>query len=72
MTLRKAIRKRQARRIARFQAGLIIEAVLNDGWGPDDLARKYGPDALEEIRNGLLFISAWLIDTGHRDGGPKS
>ena len=68
MSARKPVRRRAARRIARYHAGLVIESVLGDGWEPDALVQKYGDEGLQEIRDQMLFIAAWLIDTGHRDG----
>lgn len=65
---KKRITKRQARRIARYNAGLIIDAVLDDGWEPDCLIKKYGQDGFREIKEALMDMSMWLRDTGHPDG----
>lgn len=65
---RKPIRQRRARKIARYQAGLIIDAAINDGWRPGDLVRRYGEDGCDEITKGLAYYAAWLIATGHPDG----
>lgn len=61
---RKTITKRRARRVARYRAGLILEAALTEGWHPDDLVRKFGDQGVQEIADGVEFLAAWLIDTG--------
>lgn len=66
--MRKIVKQRKARKIARYHAGLILDAVLNDGWRPDSLARRYGPEGMDEIRKGLSYYAEWLIMTGHPDG----
>lgn len=65
---RKAVRKREARRIARYNAGVILDAVLSDGWEPDALIEKFGKDGLEIIKDHLLDIALWLRETGDPDG----
>jgi hypothetical protein len=62
--------KRVFRRIARYRAGLILESVLNEGWEPEDLIKKYGPKGAERIKDDLFSVACWLIDTGHPDGEP--
>lgn len=69
---RKSILQRRARRIARFRAGLILDAALSDGWAPDDLVKRYGPDGMEEIRGQLGFLAEWLRETGHPEGKAHS
>jgi len=66
----KEIRQREARRIARYRAGLILESVISNGWSPEDLVKRYGEQGLQEIVNGLEYVAAYLIDTGHPDGTP--
>lgn len=56
--------RREARRVAKFRAGIIIEAVLAQGWDPQDLADKYGEDGLEMIRDELTEFAERLT------GGP--
>lgn len=60
--------RRDARRIARYNAGLIIEAVVSDGWEDDDLLAKYGTDGLAVITKELLNIALRLRETGDPDG----
>ena len=68
---RKPITRRRARRIARYRIGLIIDAVINDGWGPDDLCRRYSPEGLETIKEEMMDLARWLESTGHPDGRPS-
>lgn len=56
--------KREARRIAKFRAGLILESVLANGWDPQDLADKYGEDGLEKIRTELTEFAERLSNGG--------
>lgn len=65
---KKPIRKREARRIARYNAGAILDAVLSDGWEPEALIKEYGKDGLEIIKDQLLDIALWLRETGDPDG----
>lgn len=67
MTAKKAITKRQARRVARLRAGLIVESVLAAGWRPDELVRRYGEEGVEEITEQLAWIANWLAATAHPD-----
>lgn len=64
---RKILRRRQARRIARYRIGLIIESMIGD-WEPYDLKTRYGRDGVEEIRNEMIDLAKWLCSTGHPDG----
>lgn len=62
------ITQRQARRIARYYAGLIIESAIIAGWEAPGLAKQYGEEGFQQITNGLEYYAAWLIATGHPDG----
>lgn len=68
MSARKALRARQARRIARYRAGLIVIAALSEGWNPPDLIKRYGQEGMDEIVDQLGEIAEWLLSTGHPDG----
>jgi hypothetical protein len=61
---KKPINKRKAKQVARYRAGLIIESVLNEGWNPDDLQRRYGDEGMELIKEHMSFLASWLTDTG--------
>lgn len=67
---KKALRTREARRIARWRAGLIIESVLAAGWSPDDLEERFGEEGIEMISVQLSGIAEWLRETGDPDGEP--
>lgn len=56
--------KREARRVAKFRAGLIIESALAQGWDPQDLVDKYGEDGLEMIRDELTDFAERLSSGG--------
>lgn len=56
--------KCEARRVAKFRAGLILESVLANGWDPQDLADRYGEDGLEKIRDELTDFAERLIAGG--------
>jgi hypothetical protein len=58
------VNKREARRVAKFRAGLILESVLSQGWDPQDLADKYGEDGLEMIRDELTDFAERLTNGG--------
>lgn len=64
----KLITQRQARRIARYRAGLIIESVITAGWEAPDLVKRYGEDGFQQIAQELEYYAAWLSATGHPDG----
>lgn len=70
MNARKPIRARQARRVARYRAGAIVAAALENGWNPDDLVRRYGQQGVDEIIDQLGDLATWLMATGHPDGTP--
>jgi hypothetical protein len=65
---KKVITNRQARRIARYNAGLIIDSVLSDGWEPEEVLRRYGEEGLATIKDQLMDIGLWLRETGDPDG----
>lgn len=67
---RKPLRKRQARRIARYRAGLILDSVLAAGWSPADLEKRFGEEGTEMISTQLYDIAQWLTATGDPDGEP--
>lgn len=56
--------RREARRIAIHRAGLIIDAVLSDGWQPDDLIEREGQEAFEMINDELTKIAESMINGG--------
>jgi hypothetical protein len=59
---------RQAKRVAKFRAGLILESVMQAGWAMDeDVIEKYGEDAAELIADEIMMIAGRLIrDSGQR------
>jgi hypothetical protein len=65
---RKKIIQRQARRIAKYRAGLVLESVINEGWCPPDLVKRYGEDGMAEITRAMEYYAGWMIRTGHPDG----
>lgn len=65
---KKLITQKRARHVARYQASLIIDTVLTDGWAPDDLIDKFGEDGFNEIYDGVRRIAKWLLDTTPPDG----
>lgn len=68
---KKTITKRRARRIARYNAGMIIDAALSEGWEPEILLERFGPEGLDTIRDAMLDLGLWLRDTGSPDGEPS-
>jgi hypothetical protein len=60
------VNKRDIRREANFRAGLILESVMGD-WEPDDLVKKHGGDAVEDIRAEILNIAQSLRNRGGRE-----
>lgn len=54
--------KREARRVAKFRAGLILESVLAQGWAPEDLAERYGEDGLAKIQDELTEFAERLTN----------
>lgn len=59
--------KREIRREANFRAGLILEAVLSQGWDPDDLVERYGQDAVDAMADEILDIARMLRNRGGRE-----
>lgn len=53
--------QQERRRLARFRAGLILEAALNEGWRPPDLVTKYGEEEVDKLSEEILSISTRLI-----------
>lgn len=58
----------EARRVASFRAGLILDSVLGDGWWPEELEREYGADGVEKIAGEISKISRGLVEKGGRSG----
>ena len=69
--IRRALGQRRARRIARYRAGLILESVINEGWAPPDLVKRYGPEGMDTITQALGYYAEWMIRTGHPDGSAQ-
>lgn len=65
---KKALTKRQARRIARYWAGLIVDSALSDGWGPEPLEERYGKEGLDMIQNELVDVARMIRDGGDPEG----
>lgn len=65
---KRALTKREAKRIARYEAGLIIDAAVSDGWRPDYLIGKFSEEGVDMIADALLDVALWLRDTGSHDG----
>ncbi|WP_086559896.1 hypothetical protein [Streptomyces africanus] len=58
--------KREIRREANFRAGLILEAAMGE-WGPDDLVKRLGQDAVDAITDEILNIAQALRNRGGRE-----
>ena len=58
------VNKREARRVAKFRAGLILKAVLAQGWAPEDLEERYGADGLAKIQDELTEFAERLVNGG--------
>lgn len=56
--------KREARRVAKFRAGLILRSALAQDWDPQDLVDEYGEDGLEMIRDELTDFAERLTNGG--------
>lgn len=56
--------KRQARIHAKFRAGLILDSVLAQGWGPEDLVEKCGQGYVDFLAEEISKISQRLIRSG--------
>lgn len=67
---KKPITKRQAKRIARYNAGLVIDEVISDGWAPEELIKRFGEEGLGMIQDAMLDVALRLRDTGNPDGEP--
>lgn len=59
--------RREIRREANFRAGLILDAVLSQGWNPDDLVEKYGQEAVDAMAGEILDIARMLRNRGGRE-----
>lgn len=68
---KKTVTKLQARRIARYWAGLIVGATLDDGWSPDDLVERFGEEGVRMIQDAMVDVGMWLRETGDPDGRPQ-
>lgn len=66
--MKKIVKQRKARKIARHEAGAALQAMIRGGWSPPHLVRRYGSEGVDEIRKGLAYYAEWLIVTGHPDG----
>ncbi len=58
------MKRRHAKRIAKWWAGAITDAVINDGFVPETLNQKYTSEELKVIRQELFLLAEWLMDNG--------
>lgn len=58
------MKRRYAKKIAKWWAGAIVDAVVSDGFIPETLNQKYTAEELKVIRQELILLSEWLMDNG--------
>lgn len=56
--------RRYAKKIAKWWAGAIVDAVISDGFTPEILNQKYTAEELKVIRQELVLLSQSLMDNG--------
>lgn len=59
--------KREARRIARHRAALILESAIHAGWHPDDLVDQHGDDAVDDLAEEIMGIARRLSPDTYGD-----
>jgi hypothetical protein len=68
---KKPVTKRQAQRIARWRAGLIVESALSAGWFPEDLVERYGEEGVAMISDEMADVARRIRASGDPDGLPR-
>jgi hypothetical protein len=61
--------QREIDRLAKWRAGLILQAVLSDGWRPDRLVEEYGEETTDKITEAIHRISVKLC--GEATSAPR-
>lgn len=56
--------RRYAKRVARWWAGAIVDAVMSDGFAPDILRQEYTAEERRVIVQELTLLAQRLMDTG--------
>lgn len=56
----------EARRYAKFRAALILDAVIGQGWEPDDLIEEKGKEYVDFLADEILKISQRLLKSSGR------
>lgn len=58
------MKRRHAKRVAKWWAGAIVDAVLNDGFMPEILRQQYTAEERKVIQQELALLGQWLMDNG--------
>jgi hypothetical protein len=58
------VNRRHAKRVAKWWAGAIVDAVMQDGFDPDMLRQEYTAEDRKVIRQELSLLAQSLIDNG--------
>lgn len=56
--------RRHAKKVAKWWAGAIIDAVVNDGFDPDVLRQQYTAEDRKVIHQELNLLAQTLLDNG--------
>lgn len=56
--------RRHAKKIAKWWAGAIVDAVVNDGFEPDILRQEYTTEDRKVIYQELNLLAQGLLDNG--------
>lgn len=58
------MKRRHAKRVAKWWAGAIVDAVLHDGFMPEMLRQQYTSEERKVIQQEMALLSQWLMDNG--------
>lgn len=58
------MKRRHAKRVAKWWAGAILDAVVNDGFDPDILRQEYTAEERKVVHQELNLLAQWLLDNG--------
>jgi hypothetical protein len=58
------VNRRYAKKVARWWAGAIVDAVINDGFRPEILRQEYTAEERRVIQQELTLLAQRLMDTG--------
>lgn len=56
--------RRHAKKVAKWWAGAIVDAVVNDGFEPDVLKQEYTAEDRKMIHQELNLLAQQLLDNG--------